>query len=178
MISENIKRISMIKRNFIKASFGAFLFLLGSVGFLKAQHQLVEKSYDCSDFHKENCVPSELEDFKVNGQSKSAVFRMGQTSELNIVAYSGHDYRLAICRDEIFKKEVRMKLKTKHGEVLYDNKTNDFAQIFEFSCTETQSMVIELSAPGGEAVAEGVETGALGCIGVLIEHMPTPDTGF
>ncbi len=162
------------------SSFLAFLcfLMLCCVDISRAQQELVEKSYDCSGFHKDNCPPSELEAFKKNGQSKSAVFRMGQTSEVTIVAHSGHDYRLAVCSDAVFEKEIRFKIKSTHGKLLYDNKKDDFAQVFEFSCTNSQSMSIELTAPGGENVAEGMETGALGCIGLLIEHMPSPDTGF
>ena len=51
----------------------------------------------CNYFHTKYCVPSENEMFKLNGQSKSALFSKGQTSELSIIVYKKQDYRISLC---------------------------------------------------------------------------------
>lgn len=48
--------------------------------------------------------------FRFNGQSKSASFVPGDTSELNFVAYGGQDYHISVCQDETFSEELRFRV--------------------------------------------------------------------
>ncbi len=137
---------------------------------------LVEKTFDCSRFYKEDCDPRKADPpYQENGQSRGANFEPGQTSALEIVVYEGHDYRITLCRGK-FKKPLRMKLKAQEGKVLYDNKAHDMASVYEFSVTETQSLTLAITTPGEELEVGSLKTGVMGCIGVLIEHRPTPGT--
>lgn len=70
---------------------------------------LVEKSTDCSGFHENQCEKMP-DGFKINGQSKSALFAEGDTSDLSFVAYSGHDYRVAVCQEEVFSEELQFRI--------------------------------------------------------------------
>ena len=63
-------------------------------------------------------------------------------------------------------------------KVLWDNQEHDMAQEVEFSCTSTKRLVIEIVAPGPDEVKAKRSDLDIGCIGVLIEHMPTPQLGF
>ena len=63
-------------------------------------------------------------------------------------------------------------------KVLWDNQEHEMAQEVEFSCTSTKRLVIELIAPGADEVKPKRADMDIGCIGVLIEHMPTPQLGF
>ncbi|MFB6259033.1 MAG: hypothetical protein ABEH38_10085, partial [Flavobacteriales bacterium] len=76
---------------------------------LASGQELVQKSADCSGFHEKMC-PDPPQGFKRNGQSKSALFAVGDTSEINFVAYKGHDYRIDICKGEIFSNKVQFKI--------------------------------------------------------------------
>lgn len=63
-------------------------------------------------------------------------------------------------------------------KVLWDNTEHDLSQFVEFSCTATKRLVIEVMAPGAvepKGRAKGLD---IGCVGILIEHMPTPTLGF
>ena len=63
-------------------------------------------------------------------------------------------------------------------KVLWDNQEHEMSQEVEFSCTSTKRLVIEIIAPGPDEVKPKRADMDIGCIGVLIEHMPTPQLGF
>lgn len=64
-------------------------------------------------------------------------------------------------------------------QVLWDNTEHDMANEVEFSCAATKRIAIEVMAPGSneEKSKKGVPND-IGCVGILIEHMPTPSVGF
>jgi hypothetical protein len=71
---------------------------------------------------------------------------------------------------------------------LYDNKDDDYNMELEFSVEQTKRLFIEVTVPdeGGDGKAKGVKQGKgklmkssdMGCVGVLVEHMATPKSGF
>ncbi|MBK8338603.1 MAG: hypothetical protein IPK99_00630 [Flavobacteriales bacterium] len=63
-------------------------------------------------------------------------------------------------------------------KVLWDNTEHDLAQSIEFSCTATKRLVIEVMAPGVAEPKGRSKDLDIGCVGILIEHMPTPNLGF
>jgi hypothetical protein len=78
------------------------------------------------------------------------------------------------------KDIVRMEKKTVYEDVrrvLWDNGDHDMASEIEFSANSSKRVVVEVMAPG---VPEGKNRKDLdiGCVGILIEHMPTPNIGF
>jgi len=204
----------------------------------------------CNNFHDSYCEPSENEMYKPNGQSKSALFGKGQTSELSVIVYKGQDYRISLCMDENLgsglefkvyenkKVKVEKVIETKEMEdvlascdacsgsgtsdgdmcydcngsgqvatgeqkevtskqtsivyekqksLLYDNTQDNLATELEFSVETTQRLIFEISIPneggsGKSSVSKGkgklVKSSDMGCVGILIEHMTTPKTGF
>lgn len=70
----------------------------------------LSKAQYCNYFHTEYCTPSENEMFKPNGQSKSALFSKGQTSELSVVVYKRQDYRISLCMDENLGSQITFKV--------------------------------------------------------------------
>lgn len=71
---------------------------------------IVAKAQYCNYFHTSFCIPSEDEMYKPNGQSKSALFSKGQTSELSVIVYKGQDYRFSICMDENLGSQITFKV--------------------------------------------------------------------
>lgn len=83
------------------------------------------------------------------------------------------------------KREVKhTEKKTVYEEtrkVLWDNQEHDMATDVEFSATSTKRLAVEVVAPGAEDDGKGKRSDKpfdIGCVGILIEHMPTPDVGF
>ncbi|MBI2279236.1 MAG: hypothetical protein HYU68_00875 [Bacteroidetes bacterium] len=70
----------------------------------------ISKAQYCNYFHTEFCSPSENEMYKPNGQSKSALFSKGQTSELSVIVYKGQDYRISLCNDENLGSQLTFKV--------------------------------------------------------------------
>jgi len=84
----------------------------------------------CNYFHTKYCEPSDNELFKLNGQSKSALFSKGQTSELSIIVYKGQDYRISICLDENLGSQVQLKV--------YENKKVKVEKVIETKTMEDE----------------------------------------
>jgi hypothetical protein len=201
----------------------------------------------CNHFHEKYCYPSENEMFKLNGQSKSALFSKGQTSELNILVYAKQDYRISVCLDENLGDQIKFKIYEtkkvkvekvietksmedemeacptcngsgeadseecydcegagekatgnekevisketkvvveKQKQLLYDNSTDGFSNEIEFTVEITRRLTLEISVPGGGGGSSTKKKGKLmkssdmGCVGILVEHMTTPISGF
>jgi hypothetical protein len=202
----------------------------------------------CNHFHEKYCYPSENEMFKLNGQSKSALFSKGQTSELNILVYAKQDYRISVCLDENLGDQIKFKIYEtkkvkvekvietksmedemeacptcngsgeadseecydcegageratgnekevisketkvvveKQKQLLYDNSTDGFSNEIEFTVEITRRLTLEISVPGGGGGGSStkkkgklMKSSDMGCVGILVEHMTTPISGF
>ena len=76
------------------------------------------------------------------------------------------------------KRMVRKSVFEDERKVLWDNTEHELAQEIEFSAATTKRLVVEVMAPGAgeqKGRAKGLD---IGCVGILIEHMPTPNLGF
>lgn len=66
--------------------------------------------------------------------------------------------------------------------VIWDNQEHDMANEVEFTATSTKRIAIEVMAPGAPESSKDARKGRtppdIGCLGILIEHMPTPSVGF
>ncbi|MBV6404216.1 MAG: hypothetical protein GFGODING_00966 [Flavobacteriales bacterium] len=76
------------------------------------------------------------------------------------------------------RRMVRKTVFEDDRKVLWDNTEHELAQAVEFSAATTKRLVVEVMAPGAteqKGRAKGLD---IGCVGILIEHMPTPNVGF
>ncbi len=79
---------------------------------------------------------------------------------------------------EVRTKKVK-KVYDEVEKVLWDNTASDMATEIEFSCTATKRIAVEVNAPGPAEDSKKKSVGLdIGCVGILIEHMPTPGLGF
>lgn len=156
---------------------------------------LAQAQSPCSDYWKMAPRSSDVR-FKVNGQSKGASVQVGVPTELNIIIYKGQDYRISFVYDEkiigdhvvarIIEKVRQPKTGGKSGyedvtKVIWDNQDHEMADAVEFTATSTKRIAVEITAPGVPEDAKSAKKGPgndVGCVGILIEHMPTPVIGF
>ncbi|MEO7082264.1 MAG: hypothetical protein ABIY71_12080 [Flavobacteriales bacterium] len=179
--------------------------LFSSVAFTVAVLAMAQS--ECSDYWKSAPRSSDAR-FSVNGQSKGASVQVGVPTELNIIIYKGQDYRISFIYDEkiigdhvvarIIEK-VRGPKKPPAGsvkvqdeaekpsfedvkKVIWDNQDQEMADAVEFTATSTKRIAIEVTAPGvpdsPKDAKRGRTSSDIGCVGILIEHMPTPVVGF
>lgn len=158
----------------------AVILLMGFSKYSLAQ----TRERECNQYHtdKKSCSPS-TDEFSLNGQSRSARMYKGQKSTLNVIFHDEQDYRITICPADILGEQVEFKIRDgKSQEVLYDNADEDGSMIFEFSCAQTQRMILEIKIPddgdGATSKLSKLRSTSSGCLGVLIEYMTTPKTGF
>ena len=82
-----------------------------------------------------------------------------------------------------FKEETRVEKHTEFEDVkkvLWDNSEHEMAESIEFTATATKRLIVEVTAPGAANPKPKRSNKAydIGCVGILIEHMPTPGLGF
>ncbi|MFO7655872.1 MAG: hypothetical protein R6W78_02290 [Bacteroidales bacterium] len=137
------------------AFFGILVFTLTAVSFAQ----------DCTDFHKFHCAYSDYT-FFYSRQSKSFLFRKGQTAEVQIVAYAGEEYYLSVCGARKLGT-IRFRILSDDNErtVLFDNAENDYQSSISFVNEATSNLVIELSS----ADAASRESKDTGCLGLVVQ---------
>ncbi|MEQ8909228.1 MAG: hypothetical protein RIC95_08550 [Vicingaceae bacterium] len=62
-------------------------------------------------------------------------------------------------------------------ELLYDNAENAYANTIEFTAEGSMSLILEITIPG-ESAGGKLKIREMGCVGVLIEHQKSKNTGF
>lgn len=132
----------------------------------------------CTDYHKKACSFSKSDiNYKYNSQSRSALFRPGQTSKLTFTAHKNYDYRLTFAAEESILSggKIAFRILNSSGKVLFDSE-EEGATEFEFICDSSINMVIEIILP--ESSASSKNKVLYGCVGFLLESRPTLQTGF
>ncbi len=63
---------------------------------------------------------------------------------------------------------------------LWANEDHEMADAIEFTATATKRLIVEVTAPGAvnPKPKRSDKKFDIGCVGILIEHMPTPAMGF
>jgi hypothetical protein len=143
----------------ILLSFAGVLFLFSLTAFAQ----------DCTDYHQYHCLYSDYT-FFYSKQSKSALFKQGQTSEIKIVAYSGEDYYIAVCAHRKFGDIHFRILEDNAGQqVIYDNASDNYSETVTFANDITRNLIIEVSVPEGD----GSSSSDRRCVGVVIQFRKT-----
>jgi hypothetical protein len=158
------------------------LFVTGSSATVSAQTKLSDTKPAnslCTDYHKKACSFSKTDiNFKYNSQSRSALFRPGQSSKLTFTAHKNYDYRLTFAAEESIlgggKVEFKI-LDSFTNKVLFDSQENGATE-FEFICDSSINMVVQIILP--ESTASSNNKVLYGCVGFLLESRPTLQTGF
>lgn len=150
-------------------------------------------SQECLDFHKQKCKSKEqknqdgtvnVDGYIYSPDSRSALMNKGQKSEFKFNIHQGRDYRLSICAAELLGTKIQFQLVDfEEGTILYDNSGFDYSREFEFTVKQTRSIKIVIIVPNDKVVdnnafALKAKNTDMGCVGVLIETMVAPKTGF
>ncbi len=124
---------------------------------------------DCTGYHQYHCMYADYT-FFYSRQSKSALFKRGQKSELKIIAYSGEDYYVSVCAHRKFG-DIRFRiLEDNAGKtVIYDNADNEFGESIIFSNELTRNLIVEVSVPEYESK----DSNDRRCVGVVIQFRKT-----
>ena len=89
------------------------------------------------------------------------------------------DYRISVCCETILGEKVAYKIyDARTNELLFDNKTAEDTQQFEFQSVSTRQLVIEVMVPQGATEKDKHKSTDAACVGLLIEHKMTDKQGF
>lgn len=117
----------------------------------------------CKSFTKKNCIPA-LAPFIHNGQMNSTLLLAGEKAELQMIFYSGQDYRLMVCAQPILG-DVSFRMLDKNKREVFNSREQDFAQYWDFKVVSTQQFFIEVDVPSSSAKTQLIENG---CVSVLV----------
>jgi hypothetical protein len=140
----------------MKSLFFVVLAIFSSGIFLSAQ--------DCTGFHQYHCDYADYTYF-YSRQSKSMLFKPGQTTELNIVAYGGEDYFISVCAHRKLGN-IQFKILEDNADrsLIYDNSMDEFSTSIYFSNDITRNLILEV-----HSTAESLEDDEGHCLGVIIQ---------
>ncbi len=144
-------------------------------------HTAFPQSSICNNFHRKYCkfADDKKASWQYNAQSKSGLFNQGMVSKLRCVIYKGMDYRISVCCETVLGEKVSYKIyDARTNELLFDNKTAEDTQTFEFQSVSTRQLVIEVMVPQGATEKEEHKATDAACVGLLIEHKITDRQGF
>ena len=130
-------------------------------------------SQDCTGYHQFHCPYADYT-FFYSRQSKSALFRKGQSSELNIIGYGGEDYYISVCAHRKFG-DIHFKIveDSEDSTLIYDNADYEYSNSVTFTNKATRNLLITVSVP------EGNERGKIErrCVGVIVQFRKTEAEG-
>jgi hypothetical protein len=149
---------------------------------------------DCVDYHKRNCKSQERKNadgtvntnwYVISDESRSALMMKGQKSEFRFTIHQGKDFRLSLCAADVLGEKIQFQLVDfEENTVLYDNAQHGYSREFEFTVMRTRNLKIVIILPTDGQATNQTSIGfkakntEVGCVGVLIESMVTPKTGF
>ena len=140
--------------------------------------QILYNSDNCTYYHQDNCPIPDFS-FYYNGQSKSALFKRGQTSELRIVVYEGEDYFISVCAPRKWQPvHFRILEDDADRTVLFDNERQGFIDTVKFKNEVTKRLIIEVTAPQLPEDDDKTDPEEKKCIGVLIASRRSEKSGF
>ena len=119
-------------------------------------------SAQCMEFSKFECM-SELEPYIYNGQYNAVTLAEGDVAELNLTFYSGQDYRIFVCCQDMLKK-VEFKLYDIERNLIYTSADHNYTEIWDFIASSTQQLIIEV-------IVHKTSTGAnlqSGCVSIIV----------
>lgn len=117
----------------------------------------------CKGFVKKTCLPKMLP-YTHNGQLNNAVMTAGDKAELQMTFYSGQQYRIVVCAQEVLGK-VSFKVYDSSRKEIYDSNDGKDHSTWDFKVAATQQLTLEIIAPDLDSPNKLVPSG---CVSVLI----------
>jgi len=154
-----------------------YILLVFTVLFVFISGYKVTAQNRCIRYHVLKCKFHDFDAFQYSGQSRSAEFYKGTTSKFKFNAMAGDDYHISICYNkELGDVQYKIMEDNDAKTLIYDNSTDNFAKDKVLTIKTDKTFIIEVTVPG-----DGTEIqpdSQRYCLGVLIEYMQTPKSGF
>lgn len=127
-------------------------------------------SQSCNKFHLYGtCMQYPGAGFKIDGQSRSNVIGVGDKLVYNVIFYGERDYKLIFCATELFNPVHYVLLDAETRDLIYDSKSDDYAETIELSIETTRRIMIEVSVLALNTDTQ-VTDDYFGCVGYLMNY--------
>lgn len=157
---------------------GFFVFFTSGMAYGQ-KGKIPSKEY-CSNFHIKHCKFQQKDiGYHYNSQSRSALFRPGQSCTFKVTVFKGHDYRMTFKGEDVLlqgKPIMFRVIDSKTKKIFYQTTEEDWNQDFEFFCNNSMNLEIHLQLP--EVPYKPNDEVLYGCLGFLMETRHTLKTGF
>ena len=131
-------------------------------------------SQDCDRHHIEGDCRFDLQKgYKSYSQSHSTRISPKDTVEMNVIFYGQKDYILSFCTHRKLYPVHFVLIDQQSGEVLYDNKEDDFLESLGLGFDVTKSLTIKANVLARKASDQEIEE-KVGCLGFLIQYKNYP----
>ncbi|MGC9471057.1 MAG: hypothetical protein ACP5D1_05900 [Bacteroidales bacterium] len=134
------------------------IFLLSILAFLFPS----AASAQCKGFAKKICK-MELSPYLHDGNYHVAILTEGEEAELYKTFYSDQEYRIAICGSDALP-EIQFEVIDANKNVLYSNKDNNYARIWDFRLDASQQLKIAIKVL---AVHDNPVEAESGCVAIM-----------
>ncbi|HBX49601.1 MAG: hypothetical protein A2W98_05935 [Bacteroidetes bacterium GWF2_33_38] len=122
-----------------------------------------ESNAQCKNFAQKICK-LELLPYIHDGIYNATTLAEGETAELFKTFYSGQEYRLAICGDDMLPR-VEFEVLDGERNVLFSNKNNNYSKVWDFKLESSQQLIISIQVPTNDKMSDQL---ASGCVAVLV----------
>lgn len=116
----------------------------------------------CKSFAKKVCK-LELTPYIHDGNFNAAILTEGEDAELYKTFYSGQNYRIYICGSQSLP-DIEFQVLDVNRNVLYDNRKNNYARIWDFKLESSQQLIISLRVKNNEEEADELISG---CVAIM-----------
>jgi hypothetical protein len=116
----------------------------------------------CKAFAKKICLP-ELGGYIHDGNYHAAILVEGEEAELYKTFYSDMEYRVAICGEEKLPG-VEFTVLDANKNVLYSNKSANFARTWDFKLQSSQQLKVIVKVT---SLSKSGDTPASGCVAIM-----------
>jgi hypothetical protein len=117
----------------------------------------------CKVYAKKNCLPR-VAPFTHNGQLNSATLIAGQKVQLEMTFYSGQNYRILVCAQDVLGK-IDFRLLDTDKNVVFDSRDNNSPDHWDFNLKSTQQLFVEVEVPKSDSPNGIVPSG---CVALLV----------
>lgn len=124
-----------------------------------------DASAQCKNFTMKKCMPG-LAPFLHNGQLNSTTLSPGESAEMQMTFYSGQEYRLLVCGQEVLGN-IAFKVTDMDKKPLFDSREHNNATSWDFKMASTQQIVIEVIVPNSKS-ANDLNQSA--CVSMLVGY--------
>lgn len=122
----------------------------------------------CFEFHKsKNCSTEDIKEYKLSSLSRSHYLEVGKTVTYEVVLYGQKEVIIQFCTEEKYYP-LRFKLRSSvNGDLIYDNKYDNYINTISLALDRTELISIELSIVSTDENIS-VLKGTKACVGMAI----------